>query len=113
MKFTFALAVANAYALVDEQESQFLEFVQKYDRSYNTREEFDYRLGIFKQRLAEHEAHNSKEGVTHTLGVNHLSDMTNAEIKSMNGYLGRTDAERQETLLTATDVPASVDWRTK
>jgi hypothetical protein len=41
-----------------EAEQKFLQFVSKYHRSYATKEEYYYRLGLFTQKFYQVNTHN-------------------------------------------------------
>jgi len=94
MKFALAMVATAAAFSLSEEESQFEKFILEHGRNYPTREEYEYRFGIFRQRLAHHKQHNANPEATHTIGVNMFSDHTDAEVKMRNGYLGRSDEER-------------------
>jgi C1A family cysteine protease len=113
----FALLAGTAAALGSEgimleEDYKFMEFVTMHGRSYATKSEFEFRANIFKTNLAKIEAHNSDPAQTHTLGVNHLSDLTASEIKKMLGY-----KPANKTLnvvhLDESNLAADVDWRSK
>jgi len=60
-------------------------------------------------------AHNSQNGSTHTVGVNFLTDMTDAERKNMLGYKGKKMLLGAATpaKLATDDIPSSINWVTK
>jgi KDEL-tailed cysteine endopeptidase len=58
--------------------------------------------------------HNSQNGETHVMGLNHLADMTQHEKKMLLGLRpSKVLRDRKEAQLNVTDIPASIDWRTK
>jgi len=71
--------------LASADEARFMEFIAEHGKSYGTREEYEFRYNIFKNRLAFHKEHNAKN-LTWTVGVNHMTDMSDEEIKQMLGY---------------------------
>jgi len=116
MKFAVAALIANVSALNVEElmtgaDYQFLDFVTTYGRSYGTKEEFDFRSAVFKQKLAYNEAHNA-QNLGWTLGTNHLSDMTDAETQKLLGFNKNTTSipERNEVVLDTSDLADSIDW---
>ena len=112
MKFALIGAVA-AHQIVSETEYKFMAYIGKYNKSYGTVAEYQFRLNQYSLRVAEHERHNNEPGQTSTQGENFLTDRTDAEIKMMNGYkpemnLGAKNYTRfDETNATP------IDWRTK
>lgn len=116
MKFTLALvASASAYKvgeLMTEGDYMFIDFVSKHGRSYATKAEYDFRAAIFKKRVAEHAEHNAKN-LGWTLGINHLSDRTESEIKQLLGFKKmETVAEPRPYHFNEANV-APIDWRAK
>eukprot|EP00350_Pseudokeronopsis_sp_OXSARD2_P007822 CAMPEP_0170540138 /NCGR_PEP_ID=MMETSP0211-20121228/157_1 /TAXON_ID=311385 /ORGANISM="Pseudokeronopsis sp., Strain OXSARD2" /LENGTH=323 /DNA_ID=CAMNT_0010842427 /DNA_START=24 /DNA_END=995 /DNA_ORIENTATION=- len=93
-----ALALANATAFT-EAEREFIEFMVKHKRSYGTKEEYNFRLDIFKQKYDEIKKHN-QENTSFTMGVNMFSDMTDAEFSQRLGFLGTTNRVRDEATFT-------------
>ena len=110
MKYTFALL---GFAAADANvEHRFLEYLAEHGKSYATREEFMFRLNIFTQKMQVIEEHNSRNDVSHSLGLNHMADWTDHEYKKLLGYKS-TKKEARANYLNVDEVPASVDWRTK
>jgi len=64
MKFAVALLFASASAteLISENEYKFMSYITRFGKQYRTVAEYKFRLGLFEKRIAEHKAHNSKEG---------------------------------------------------
>jgi len=94
------------------EDYHFMEYVTKHGKSYGTVAEFQFRSKIFKEQLAKIAEHNSMEGQTSTVGVNHLTDRTKSEIKHMLGYKAELKKASNYTLLSTEGLPAEVDWRT-
>jgi len=117
MKFLalFLLAVVGAEAVSDSR--LFLDFVQKYKKSY-TAAEFPVRFQNFRQSLARISAANAQSRAVDgaTYGVNKFSDLTTAEFKEtvlMKGYTPKR-VPGVETLVpkvTRDQLPTSYDWR--
>jgi len=118
MKFAVAALIANVSAtqlgqIMTEGDYKFIDFVSKHGRSYGTKAEFEFRSNIFKQRLAQHEEHNSKN-LSWTLGVNQFTDRTDEEIKTMMGFKEMpTMADQRETFLSTVEAASPIDWRAK
>jgi cathepsin L len=97
---------------MQESDYKFIDFVSQYGRSYGTKAEFEFRSNIFKQRLAQHEAHNSKN-TTWRLGVNHLTDRTDEEIKGLLGFKQMPTTPEDRTVQLEEVNATPIDWRTK
>lgn len=66
-------------------ENEFSRFIGKHSRKYVSAEEHELRKNIFMQNLRFiHSKNRAKLGFS--LGVNHLSDKTDDEIKALRGY---------------------------
>lgn len=93
------------------EDYHFMEYVTKHGKSYGTVAEFQFRSKIFKEQLAKIAEHNSMEGQTSTVGVNHLTDRTESEIKHMLGYKAELKKADNFTLLSTEGLDSEVDWR--
>lgn len=97
-------------------EHHFALFKSKYNKVYATKEEHDYRLGVFKVNLRRAKEHQLVDpSASH--GVTQFSDLTYEEFK--RSYLGLkrklklpADA-RKAPLLPTNDLPEDFDWREK
>ncbi|CAG9313013.1 unnamed protein product [Blepharisma stoltei] len=115
---TVALYSSNStnYALrqyeIDEQE--FFGFIAKYNKVYDSIDEFNARFKIFRDNIAFARVHNTL-GKTYWLGITQFSDLTHDEFKSRytpNAYVPNEDgpvADYNPDMAA----PSSVDWRTK
>lgn len=111
MKSFLALAFAgvSSATLMDMAEYDFMRYITKYNKRYATKEEFNFRLDIFKKAHAEIEEHNAKKG-TSTMGHNMYSDWTAEEFQSILGFLNLPSIKGGEYApYVRTDVVA-VDW---
>lgn len=55
----------------------------------------------------------NRKGLSYSLELNHLSDFSDDEMKSMRGYRHTKDAPRGEVYISRTapsDVPTSMNW---
>jgi hypothetical protein len=96
-----------------DAEREFINFISEHQRSYGTKEEYEYRLSLFTD--VYNQVKNQDPNASYTIGINHLSDMSDYEYKRLLGY---KPSMRQATgvqsfhISQADAVPASVDWRT-
>lgn len=92
-------------------EAAFMSFASEYGKIYNTKEEYEFRMGLWKKNLDFIEAEN-KKGYTHTLAMNHFGDWTDAEFEKT---LGMKNAERAVRTgnepVYSFNGPAEFDWR--
>jgi C1A family cysteine protease len=107
------LGSAAASQIVSPQEYQFFNYMATYGKTYGTKAEYEFRFKVFADRLAQIEAHNSKEGVTSTMGINKFSDWTQEEIKKMNGLLQADPADDNVVIFPTEGLADSIDWREK
>ena len=83
---------------------------------YGTKEEFNFRSDIFKKTLAHIEEFNAKEGETHTLGINHMSDWTDAEYKALLGYkpeMRKGLKPKEPVILDTNNLADDINWVTQ
>jgi len=111
------LALASAIN-IDEKELmfQFSRYQSRFEKSYETIDEYAARYAIFKdnyQMIVEH----NLQGFNWTMGVNEFADLTWAEFRARHlGYRKISfEGVPRETvdLSTVVNVPDSVDWSTK
>jgi C1A family cysteine protease len=96
---------------VDETEQQFMNFVSKFRKSYGTREEYNYRLNLFRSALKTIDSKNAEGHAVH--GVNKFADLSKAEYKKLLGYK-KIDKSKKKGIKAVYDpatLPARVDWR--
>ena len=100
---------------MQEVEHEFMNFVSKYKRTYATKEEYYYRLGLFTQTYHKIHTHNQKHVQEHgfTMEVNHFADLTEKEFKMRLGYKSahKTVESVEDERLESVQAPAAVDWR--
>jgi C1A family cysteine protease len=95
---------------ISEAEREFINFIATYHRSYGTKEEYEYRLSLFTENFERIKNHSSK---TYTVGINHMSDLSDYEYKQLLGVKPETQHSIQEpTVLSEVGLPTSIDWRT-
>ncbi|CAH1182111.1 unnamed protein product [Phyllotreta striolata] len=109
------LAEFVAPVRTDHVDSRFEEFVQTHGKRYESTHEHSLRKDAFRHNLRFIEAHNRK-GEGYTLGVNHLADLTNDELRvkaprgrlASKGYNGGLPFPYDTENVT---VPSHIDWR--
>ena len=119
MKFaTYAALVATSSATTlvsDDIEMTYLNYLSEHNKSYATREEYQFRLAQFEKNLKKVNDHNAMNADGETLGLTSLADWTDDEYKKLLGYkdtrIGR--AQYNPSNISVEDLPDSVDWREK
>jgi len=108
-----AVSVQAYYRTEREYQSEFTNFMIKFNKKYTADELFS-RFDNFKNKLDLVTEFNAQAGNTFTKGINAYSDMTSAEMKAkLNGYKPRTGAAKNVQMPAAVgDLPAALDWRT-
>jgi cathepsin L len=93
---------------------QFQDFIEKFERRYDSIDEFTLRFGRFRENVEFIQNFNSRQ-TNVTLGVNHFSDMNAREFANYNG-LRVGVYPRMNICVPFTSSGASVDdsldWRT-
>jgi len=100
----------------NDVEMTYLNYLSEHNKSYATREEYEFRFAQFQKNMRIISEHNAQNGDGEVLGLNSLADWTDDEYKKLLGYkdtrpqlLGRT----QFFPTNIEDIPDSVDWREK
>eukprot|EP00047_Mylnosiga_fluctuans_P001529 m.220761 g.220761 ORF g.220761 m.220761 type:complete len:360 (-) comp10445_c0_seq1:44-1123(-) len=112
-----ALALLALAALASAM--TFDEYVVQYNKQYEAKSaEWFAHEATFIARVAEIEAHNSNAGRTYDMTINQFTDMTVLERKAFLGHKRIPFAGLEEVAAPVfhtpvSDLPASVDWRTK
>jgi len=99
---------------LDPASQEFLQFLQKYKKSY-TKDEFAKRFAIFKNNLEEINRLNNASHLNTKFGVTKFSDLSKEEFKAKYmGYKPSSLSIKKE-IGTYSDapIPTSFDWRTK
>jgi cathepsin L len=113
MKSLVALCLVGA--VLASYESEFVNWMTRYGKSYAP-EEFFYKFEVFKKNsdfVAQHNAGNH----TWTVELNKFADLTSAEFKNI--YLGYKPELRRDRLVTLSELrvgaypDGSVDWTSK
>merc|ERR1739848_729390 len=86
----FALHAESRLAAVHPSPS-FATFMSEHGRAYvNGSAEFQMRRGLYEQRVADYEQHNSNPLRLWTASVNSLTDWTDDELASLRGWSGNS-----------------------
>jgi C1A family cysteine protease len=110
-------------AAVDQDtELAFINYLAEHNKSYGTKEEYNFRLAIFADKvkvIQEHNAQNTGDS-DHRLGLNHMADWSDMEYKKLLGYRPRPAHHHvkrghghHNKHHNKNAAPASIDWRTK
>jgi C1A family cysteine protease len=119
MKFAVAALLGSASATLLNQsmidtERAWFDHIDENSLSYGTKEEYEFRKAIFKETLAEVQAHNANQFQTHKLTTNFMSTWTADERKKLNGYMQlNEDRVRNEENLDTENLADEVNWVTK
>jgi len=112
-------ATALASFVVDNDLSEFLRFESRFNKVYSSEDERSQKFEVFKQNLAANRQHNNRPNASYRRGINQFSDLTAEEFKSI--HLGKyiktgmpsSIASSVQANLGSTELPKSVDWRSK
>ena len=112
---TFALAAlagVSSATIMTKMDYDFMKYVSKFEKMYETVEEFEARKVNFLARMVEIKAQNERFANGESLfqsGLNHLSDMHAEEYQKM---LGVTEMPMSsESKWTGAPNSNGVDWR--
>ena len=116
MKTFFAAALAGStlgFLTTDEVNFQFINYIAQHNKSYDTKEEYEFRFGVWLDKAVYIEEHYATNGYTYDVGHNQFSDWTQEEYESILGY--RPELRTEERVFAEYEVSNadSVDWRTK
>merc|ERR1712151_193373 len=118
MKTFFAAAFMGAVSaeVMTADFMEFINYVSKYNKTYESVEEFDHR---FEQWLRVHmfiKVNNSSREATHVAGHNKFSDWSEEEFKAMMGLKSHESAGLDVPMKIPEvngDLPDSIDWRSE
>lgn len=95
-------------------DKEFDQFVDKHNKTYANQTHERQRKNIFRQNLRYISSKN-RESIHFRLAVNHLADMSDNELKILNGKLYSGDENNglpfDKTKYNLTDIPKQWDWR--
>jgi hypothetical protein len=108
-----AAALFCESSVTTETQQAFIEHVAAHGLNYGTQEEFEFRMNLFAKKDAEIKEINASQD-SFTVGHNKFSTYTDFEYKKLLGFKMPADhVMKTPKVLNTTDLPASVDWRTK
>ena len=105
-------ALASAELMADHFE--FSSFAAKYNKTYGSVEEYQFRMEQFLNTRAFIEEINNSNSQKHRAGHNKFSDWTMEEFKGIMGVKPADkmlDVTKRTVLRLEGDLPESVDWR--
>jgi hypothetical protein len=94
----------------------FDEFINAHNKKYEHDRESEKRLNIFRHNFRYIHSINRK-GLSYRLGVNHLADRTDDELKVLRGrlytkgYNGANAFPYSEKDVSSAELPDTIDWR--
>ena len=105
------VAIANATAMT-EIEWKFINYVAQFNKSYDTKEEYNFRMSQFAIKDAEIIKQNSEQS-SYVLGHNMMSDWTDAEYKNILNAQTEVSYAQPEMIKASNAVPSfaeGVNW---
>mmetsp|Transcript_1721 Transcript_1721/g.2237 ORF Transcript_1721/g.2237 Transcript_1721/m.2237 type:complete len:250 (+) Transcript_1721:25-774(+) len=100
-----------AFEAISQEESQFMNFVSKFGRSYGTKEEYNFRLKLFSNTVKRLDAINANPKNHFKVEINTFADWTTEERKMLTGYVPSTTPSKNPIAdLPTDDLPEHVDW---
>ncbi|XP_066152211.1 uncharacterized protein [Euwallacea fornicatus] len=115
-KYTFRETVK--YESEKEKKQAFGLFVKKFNKTYKSKDEYKYRLKVFKNNIDKIARLNEKEMGTAEYGITEFADFTEEEFSKRHGYRPDLQNENEISFTQAsipdiTAIPTEFDWRTK
>ena len=107
-----SMFMSYIFGVYSNSEGFFRDFIQKYNKEYSSKEERAKRFEIFVENFEYIKEHNSRNGTTYTLGINHLADLRHDEL-GLNLKVGPSKCDKFNTEYTYQSLPSSIDWRDK
>lgn len=111
MKSYFAIALSGAAsAAFVENDVKFLNYMAKWNKVYNTVEEYAHRLELFLEKEKFIAESNADSANTFTVAHNHFSDWTAEEFKAILGGIPQEHLEglEDEPIVEATCVDNNI-----
>jgi len=116
---TFGASMISSANLLNRRDewSEFMAFLKKFEKKYESLEALEARFDIFRQNLKEILEHNSIIGKNFTMGVNQFTDLSPEEFKADYanglglGVFGVDKTACKTYAPTGKVVPDSWDWR--
>ncbi|XP_034940071.1 uncharacterized protein [Chelonus insularis] len=100
-----------------EDERAFTKFQKRFNKSYGSDEERNYRFEIFKQNMITAKNFQKHEQGTATYGATIFADLTQEEFRKFTGLKPQLRSENQipfpEADIPDIELPVEFDWRSK
>jgi C1A family cysteine protease len=96
-------------------ERNYLDFISKNNKSYATREEYQFRMAQFSKNLRKIQQHNMENSDMETLAPNHMADWTEEEYQQLLGYKDNRPnmmGREQNHAVNIDAIPDTVNWVT-
>jgi hypothetical protein len=110
--FALAAICGLSTALMSTADHEFINYVALHNKVYTTTDEYASRFDEWKKVNDAIKLHNSL-GYSWTLAHNHLSDWTEDERASINGYHGDLRTRELNTVILPESNADGVNWVTK
>jgi xylem cysteine proteinase len=107
-----ALAFARFHYRESEYQSEFLKFVQEYNKAYDSVTETFDRFAVFKMNLNKINEINAAN-LTWWAGINEFSDLTEEEFLATHTGHFQSEHEDREELPSSGNEANDIDWRDK
>jgi len=101
--------ICDGETAITFMEKNFINHMADFGLSFATKEEYEFRLGIYTMKDAEYAKINADPANTFTVGHNKFSTWTDAEYKKLLGYKGPQKIEGPFHPNTVSNGP--IDWR--
>ena len=114
MKTFISIALLGVVSALSDLESHFMTFVTEFGKSYNTLDEYNFRLSQFARNHGHIMAHNANEGVSFLLGHNQMSDWTMEEYTAILTHTEMPEEDKNYMYHPETEELAAstgIDWR--
>jgi C1A family cysteine protease len=108
----FLMTYVNSFNVTEHHWTVFEQFIQFFDKKYDSIEEFNKRFDIFRDNM-EYIINENSKGNSFTLGITSFSDLTVDEFASHRGIMlgGPFSSPCYKFQATSKSVPPSHDWR--
>ena len=85
----------------NDEWQQFSNFIDRFERKYDSIDEFENRFQIFRTNLRNIVIHNSDHAQNFTMGINQFTDLTPEEFKNPQGDQYGLFSKRNEIMNSA------------
>ncbi|KAF4667396.1 hypothetical protein FOL47_003606 [Perkinsus chesapeaki] len=103
-------------SIVQDTELAFKEFIRKYNKVYNSPEEYNTAMSAFAESMRDIEELKADNNITHEVGLNEYSDLPKGDDEISDCGASRVLLEHSsndtssENIRLLVDLPDSVDW---